>query len=85
MIELATLKTWDSATYKAGVQLSGSITTYLDSINVARNIASSAMITGNHVIVAIPQGNPRDACVIASWGAGSPQDSNARILAWLGV
>lgn len=85
MIELATLKTWDGATYTAGVQLAGSITTYLDNINVARNIAPSAMLPGNRVIVAIPQGNPRDACVIASWPAGSPQDSDARVLAWLGV
>jgi hypothetical protein len=65
MIETAILKTWDSATYKAGVQLVGSLTTYFDSINVARNIADADMILGRQVIVAIPGGNPRDAVVIA--------------------
>jgi hypothetical protein len=65
MIEVAVLKTFDSANYKAGVQLAGSLTTYFDNINVARNIASADMIIGRSVIVAIPGGNPRDAVVIA--------------------
>jgi len=65
MVELAILKNFDSGTYKAGVQLAGSLTTYFDDVNVARNIASADMITGRHVILAIPGGNPRDAVVIA--------------------
>lgn len=65
MIEIGVLKTWDSTNYKAGVQLAGSITTYLDDINVARNIASAEMVIGRWVIVAIPEGNPKDAAVIA--------------------
>ena len=71
MLELGILKTWNATTYKAGVQLAGSLTTYLDNINVAINIALQAMIVGNYVLVAIPGGNPRDACVVASWPAGS--------------
>ena len=71
MLELGILKTWNATTYKAGVQLVGSLTTYLDDISVATNIASSAMVVGNYVLVAIPGGNPRDACVVASWPAGS--------------
>jgi len=71
MLELGILKTWNSTTYRAGVQLVGSLTTYLDNIAVATNIASSAMVVGNYVLVAIPGGNPRDACVVASWPAGS--------------
>ena len=71
MLELGILKTWNSTTHKAGVQLVGSLTTYLDNIAVATNIASSAMVVGNYVLVAIPGGNPRDACVVASWPAGS--------------
>jgi len=47
------------------VQLTGSLTTYFDNVNVARNIASGEMITGRHVILAVPGGNPRDAVVIA--------------------
>jgi hypothetical protein len=65
MIEVAVLKNFDSGTYKASVQLAGSLTTYFDDVNVARNIASGEMITGRHVILAIPGGNPRDAVVLA--------------------
>jgi hypothetical protein len=72
MIEVGILKTWDSVNYKAGVQLAGSLTTYFDNLSVARNIPSSAMIIGNFVIVAMPEGNPKDACVIATWPQGSP-------------
>ena len=65
MLEIGILKNFDGGTYKAGVQLAGSLTTYFDDVNVARNIALGEMITGRHVILAIPQGNPRDAVVIA--------------------
>ena len=72
MIQIGVLKNFDSGTYKAGVQLAGSLTTYFDDISVAKNIPSSAMVIGNYVILAIPGGNPRDACVIASWPGGTP-------------
>ena len=65
MIEVGILKTWDSVNYKAGVQLAGSLTTYFDNISVARNIANGDMVIGRHVIVAMPEGNPKDAVVIA--------------------
>ncbi|MEA3442935.1 MAG: hypothetical protein U9R04_05665, partial [Chloroflexota bacterium] len=71
MIEVGILKTWDSAAYKAGVQLAGSLTAYFDEVNVARNIASSAMVVGNYVLVAMPEDNPKDGCVIAAWPGGS--------------
>lgn len=72
MIEVGILKNFDSGTYKAGVQLAGSLTTYFDGISVAKNIPSSALVIGNYVIVAIPGGNPKDACVIATWPGGTP-------------
>ena len=65
MLEIGILKNFDSGIYKAGVQFAGSLTTYFDDVNVARNIASGEMITGRHVILVIPEGNPRDAVVIA--------------------
>lgn len=65
MIELGILKNFNSGTYKAGVQLAGSLTTYFDDVSVARNIPSGEMITGRHVVLAIPHDNPRDAVVIA--------------------
>lgn len=71
MIELGILKTFDSQNHTAGVQLAGSLTTYLDDIAVSVSIPSSAMVVGNYVLVAIPGGNPRDACVIATWPQGS--------------
>ena len=72
MLEIGVLKNFDSGTYKAGVQLAGSLTTYFDDISVAKNIPSSALVIGNYVIVAIPGGNPKDAVVIATWPQGSP-------------
>ena len=65
MIYFGTLKTWDSGSYQAGLQLAGSTAAYLDAVNVARNIASVEMVAGRQVIVAIPEGNPADAVVIA--------------------
>jgi hypothetical protein len=76
MIEVGTLKNFNSTTYKAGVQLAGSLTAYFDDVSVAGNIPASAMVAGNYVIVAVPGGNAKDACVIATWprGGGSFPD-----------
>ncbi len=65
MTSVGILKTWNSGNYRAGVQLTGSLTTYLDSLSVARNIPSAEMLVGRYVIVTIPQENPKDAVVIA--------------------
>ena len=65
MLHIGVLKTWNSTDYQAGVQLAGSITTYLDAVNVARNIADGDMVIGRQVIVAIPGGNPKDSVIIA--------------------
>jgi len=67
MLNIGTLKSFDSTDYRAEVQLAGSMAAYLDNIPVARNIASDQMTVGRHVILAIPGGNPRDACIIAVW------------------
>jgi hypothetical protein len=72
MIDIGVLKNFNSTTYRAGVQLAGSLTTYFDDISVARNIPAAAMVSGNFVIVATPGENPRDACIIATWPSGSP-------------
>ncbi len=65
MLQIGTLKSFNSTDYRAEVQLAGSIAAYLDSIPVARNITSAQMIVGRHVIVAIPGDNPKDAVIIA--------------------
>jgi hypothetical protein len=72
LLELAILKNFDTDTYKAGVQLAGSLTTYFDDVPVSRSIPTSALVVGNKVILAIPGDNPKDACVIAAWPQGSP-------------
>jgi hypothetical protein len=72
MIELAILKTYDSANHRASVQLAGSLTTYLDAIPVSVAIAPAALVIGNRVILAIPGGNIRDAVIIATWPGGTP-------------
>ncbi|MGA2670132.1 MAG: hypothetical protein ABSF21_01750 [Dehalococcoidia bacterium] len=72
LLELAVLKNFDSGTYKAAVQLAGSLTTYFDDVPVSRAIPTSALVIGNRVILAIPGDNPKDACVIGTWPQGSP-------------
>jgi hypothetical protein len=69
---LGILKYFNSGTYKAAVQLAGSLTTYFEDVPVSRAIPTSALVVGNRVILAIPGGNPKDACVIATWPGGSP-------------
>ena len=65
MLEIGILKSFDGTTYRAEVQLASSVTTYFGAVPVARNIASGDMVTGRHVIVAIPDTNPADAVLIA--------------------
>ena len=71
ILELAVLKNFDAGTYKAGVQLAGSLTTYFDDVPVSRAIPTSALVIGNRVILAMPGDNPKDAVVIATWPGGS--------------
>jgi len=71
MIEIGVLKHFDSGSYRAGVQLAGSLTTYLDHIPVSVAVPPSALVIGNRVILAIPGGNPGDAVIIASWPQGT--------------
>jgi len=63
MIHVGILKHWHAGTYTADVQLTTSAT-YFDQVPVARNIASGDMVVGRHVIIVLPEQNPRDAVVI---------------------
>lgn len=74
MIYVGILKKWHSGTYTADVQLTTSAT-YYDQVPVSRCIASADMVAGRHVLIAVPDGNPRDAVVIGVFnhdGAESP-------------
>jgi len=65
MIHLAILKGYHQENHRADVQLTSSLTTYLENIPVARNIAGEDMLPGRHVILAVPEGNTKDAVIIA--------------------
>ena len=65
MIEIATLKTYDSPTHTVSVQLAGSVTTYLDDVPVSKAIDAADMSIGDKVILAVPGNNLKDAVIIA--------------------
>jgi hypothetical protein len=69
MIKKGILKSFDSNTYLATVQIAGSLSVWLENIPTSRAIPSSEMISGRNVAVLfIDAGNPSDAVVIAVWG-----------------
>ena len=60
------IKGFDSGTYKATVQVAGSLSVWLDGVTVARNIAASEMVTGRScALVFFDDANPEDAVVVA--------------------
>lgn len=62
------LKAFDSATYTATVQLTGSLAQWLRTVPVYRGIPSAEMTTGRKVAVALfDPTNPTDAVVLAVW------------------
>lgn len=64
MVVKGTLKAFDSGTYKATVQVDGSIAYFLTGVPVSRAIASAEMVTGRTVaVVFFALDNPDDAMV----------------------
>ncbi|HEX5479029.1 MAG TPA: hypothetical protein VFY79_04850 [Dehalococcoidia bacterium] len=60
------LKAFDSGTYMATVQLTGSLTLWLSGVPTSRAIASADMVTGRKVAVLLfDPTNPADAVVAA--------------------
>lgn len=65
-IKKAILKTFNSSTYTATVQLAGSARAYLEDIAVARNLPSAEMVNGRKAAVLFfDEHNPGEAVVIA--------------------
>ena len=65
-IRRATLQGYDAGTHTATVQLDGSLAAYIDTIQVANNIAAAEMIAGRHVLLVWPDhANPDAAVIIA--------------------
>jgi len=60
------IKGFDSGSYKATVQVAGSLSVWLEGIMVARNIPSSEMITGRRcALIFFDETNPEDAVLVA--------------------
>ncbi len=68
MIKKAVLKAWNSGSYTATVQISGSGKANLEGVKTARNIPSVEMVPGRGLAVLfLDRSNPADAVVIAVW------------------
>lgn len=61
-----TVKSFDGGSYKATVQVAGSLPTFLTGVPVARNIPAAEMVAGRScVLLFFGEGNPADAVLIA--------------------
>lgn len=61
----AVVRTFDSATYTASVQIVGSRSSYLDGVPVSRGIPAAEMVTGRDcVLVAFESTDPADLVLV---------------------
>jgi len=68
MIKKGILKSFDSNSYLATVQIAGSLSVWLENIPTSRAIATADMVVGRNVAVLfIDPSNFSDAVVIAIW------------------
>jgi hypothetical protein len=66
MFKKAILKVWNSGSYTATIQITGSSRAYLEGVKVARNIPSAEMVTGRNVLIYFAdKSNAADAVIIA--------------------
>ena len=68
IVQRGTLLAFSAVTYTASVLLSESASTAVDAVPVSRGIASSEMVVGRQVTVALFDGiNPDDSMVVGVW------------------
>ena len=68
MIKKGILKSFDSNTYLATVQIAGSLSVWLENIPTSRAIPTAEMVVGRNVAVLfLDPSNFLDAVVIAVW------------------
>ena len=68
MVKKGVLKSFDSGTYTATVQIQGSLSVWLENVPVSRGIPTAEMVTGRNVaVIFLDPGNPSDAVVVAVW------------------
>ncbi len=66
IIREAILKTFNSSTYTATLQLAGSPKAYLEDIAVARNLPAAEMVAGRKAAVLFfDEHNPKEAVIVA--------------------
>ena len=66
MIKKALIKDFDTGTYRAAVQITGSMGIWLENIAVSRGIPAGEMITGRQCIITFcDDANPMDGVVTA--------------------
>jgi len=62
----AVLKSFDSGTYKATIQVTSSYKAYLEGVAVARNLPAGEMAVGRKVaVIFFDEHNPKEAVVVA--------------------
>ncbi len=67
-IRKGVLKAFDSGTYKATVQVVGSLAVWLEGVPVARHIPAAEMVVGRSCALVFFDGsNPSDAVLHAIW------------------
>lgn len=60
------LRSFNSGSYTATVQMASSYKVYLEDVAVARNLSSAEMVTGRKVaVVFFDEHNPKEAVVVA--------------------
>jgi len=68
MIKKGILKSFDSGTYTATVQVAGSLSVWLEDVPVSRALETDDMVTGRNVaLIFLDPGNRSDAVVVAVW------------------
>lgn len=68
-IKQAVIKVWDLGTYKASVQIAGSLSVWLENISVNRALADGDMVVGRKCTVIFfgDSTSPTDAVLVAVW------------------
>ena len=67
-IRRGVVRSFNSRSYTASVQMAGSVATWLHGVPVARNISSSRMRAGSKcAVILFDPANPLDAVVTAVW------------------
>ena len=60
------VQSFDAGTYKATIQISGSLSVWLGEVRVSRNIPASEMVSGRScAIIFFDESNPDDAVLVA--------------------